>query len=85
MEGNVEADCGVGFTGEVFPFGSVFEPKAPLVTPVTVADLVVFELTVVVQKTVGCTVAVGGCDGEEPPIPLWAPTGDTERISGPAG
>ena len=54
MEGNVEADCGVGFTGEVFPFGSVFEPKAPLVTPVTVADLVVFELTVVVQKTALC-------------------------------
>ena len=60
MEGNVDADCGVGFTGEVFPFGSELEPKVPLVTPVTVADLVVFELTVVVQKTVGCTVAVGG-------------------------
>ena len=60
MEGNVDADCGVGFTGEVFPLGSVLEPTAPLVIPVTVADLVVFELTVVVQKTVGCTVAVGG-------------------------
>ena len=51
----------------------------------TVADRTLLEPAVVVQKTVGWTVAVGGWDGDAPPALLCPPTGDAERINGPAG
>ena len=49
----MDADCGVGFTGDVLPLWSELAPKPPLVTPATVADLVLFELAVVDENTVG--------------------------------
>ena len=55
-EGKPAADCGVGFTGEMFPAPLQSELVAVVsrVTPVTVADLILLELAVVVlQKTVG--------------------------------
>ena len=53
--------------------------------PVTVADLVLVDPAVVVQNTVGWTVAVGGWDGDEPPAVFCDAMGDADRISGPAG